>query len=219
MKTSNTKPKPVGPSKITAPGSPTRLAKAQKKNFTQPESIVETGLAVTQRVNGNLMKFDKALPLAKSMLADGLQQLTATLAMRDLEPLQVREVFDYSAGLADAVDEAKKLARARVLSLILESGEATGSGESKKFVYPDGRTQLAKATKVGIDPKKFEAALRAKGIEVVKYMVPDIKYKLPSDYDAPKQAIDDGLFTADEIKTLNYEPAFAVERSKEGKND
>ncbi len=196
----------------------TKSPPKSKKSNENPAK--EVGSHITKKVDGNLLKFSDALPQAKTTLADGLQQLTATLAMRDLTPSQVRDVFDYSSQLKDAVESAREFARARILDIALTSGEPTGpTGASRRIVYGDGTYTLAKATKTGTDPKKFEAALRAKSIEVVKYMVPDIKYKMPSDYDAIKQAIDDGVFTADEVKTMAYEPSYAVERSKEGKGE
>lgn len=199
----------------------TKTKTAKKKGLNpQQQSTVDTAKAITKKVDGNALTFDGALQKGKQLIADGLQQITATLAMRDLTPIQVRDVFDFSAGVNDAVEEAKKLARARILDLALKQGEPTGTtGASRKLVFPDGRTLLAKATKTGTDPKKFEAAIRAKGLEVTKYMVPTVTYKLPTDFDGPKQAIDDGVFTADEVEQMAYEPSYAVERSKEGKEE
>jgi hypothetical protein len=200
------------------PLPPAKPAPRAKITGDKEKGIRATGSAITKPVSGNELTFDKSLPTAKVLIADGLQQLTACVAMKGLTVTQVREVFDYTKGVEDAVKEAAGFARVRVLDLILREGESTGtSGESKKITYPDGRTQTAKCQKTGTDPKKFEAALRAKSVEVVKYMVPDIKYKMPSDYDAAKQAVDDGVFSEDEMKLLAYEPSYAVERSKESK--
>ncbi len=201
------------PDKILAPYKANGKSKSPKD-----QGVQDVAQSVTEPIDGTIVKFDKALPKAKTLIADGLQQLTAIVAMRDLQPIQLRDVFDYSAGLEDAIKEAKGFARTRILDLALRTGEATGStGDSRKLTYPDGRYTLAKATKTGTDPKKFEAALRAKGIEVTKYMVTELKYKMPSDYDALKQAIDDKVLTADEAATMGHEPSYAVERSKEGK--
>ncbi len=206
--------KPVAQTKV-----PTTI-KPKKLSRTEPDSIQDVAIAVTQRVDGNKLSFDSALPEARTQIADGLQKLTACVAMKGLEPIQVRELFDYSKGVEDAVKEASGFARARILDLALRLGEASGAtGESRKLIYPDGRYTLAKAQKTGIDPKKFEAALRAKQIDVTRYMVAEVKYKLPSDYDGPKQAIDDGIFTADEVEQMAHEMSYAVERSKEGKGD
>ncbi len=211
--------------RTSKPGS-VRVNKVQpktgaKKDLTPRErGIHDTALSVTKPINGLAINFDDALAKSKILLADGLQQLTATIAMRDLKPVQIREMFDYAAGLNDAIDEAKKFARARVLDFIIQNGEPVKEGAgSKRIVYPDGRTQLAKLQKSGVDPKKFEAALRAKAVDVSKYMVPNVTYKLPEDFDGPKQAIDDRIFSEDEVTALNYEPSFALERSKEGKKE
>ncbi len=213
MKKTTTKSKPLASNKSNESNQ------SNKSTFIpSTKAIKEVAQAITKKVSGNDLVFNDALPLAKVKIADGLQQLTACVAMKNLEPIQVREIFDYSKSVEDAVKEAAGFARARVLELALRTGEATGgTGESRKLTYPDGRVTLVKAQKVGVDPKKFEAALRAKSVEVTKYMVPDIKYKMPSDYDAAKQAVDDRIFTEDEVKTFSYDQSYAVERSKEGK--
>ena len=204
------------------PGSPrvkTLQPKDSGKHLTDKErGIHDTALSVTKAVDGNQLAYSTALPMAKQLIADGLQQLTGLVAMRNLQPVELREIFDYSKGVEDAVKEASGFARARVLELALRVGEATGTnGDSRKLVYPDGRFTLAKIQRSGTDPKKFEAALRAKGVNVEKYMVAEIKYKLPSDFDGPARAVDEGVFSADEVKTFDHEPTYAVERSKEEK--
>ena len=114
--------------------------------------------------------------------------------------------------------EAKGFARARILDLAVRTGEPSGdSGQSRRLTFSDGRTTLAKATKTGIDAKVFEASLRAKSIDVTKYMIQEIKYKLPSDFDGPAKAVADKVFTEDEVKAMYPEVSYAVERSKEGK--
>lgn len=195
--------------------------KKGKKNLSpKDQSVVDTASAITKKVDGNLLTFEAALTKGKQLIADGLQQLTATVAMRNLTPIQVRDVFDFSAGVEDAIKEARQLARARILDIAIKTGTPSGtSGESRVLTFPDGKTLLAKATKTGTDPKKFEAAIRARNIEVTKYMVPDVKYKLPNDFNGPQQAVDDGVFTQDEVDQMAYEIQYAVERSKEGKGE
>lgn len=195
--------------------------KPNKKSRTpHDQGIADTALAVTKKVDGNALTFEAALDGGKQLVADGLQLITATVAMRDLTDVQVRDIFDYTAGLKDAVDETKELTRARILDLALRAGEPTGTGNSsRKLTFPDGKTLFCKVQKTGTDPTKFEASLRAKGKDVAKYMAQVVSYKMSSDYDSAQKAIDDGVFTADEVAQMAYKVSYAVERSKEGKGE
>lgn len=195
---------------------PTQQANSKAVN----QGIQQVGALATKPIDGTLSTFKGAITKAKQLISDGMQQLTTLVAMPALQPVQLKEVFDYSKGIEDAIKEAAKLARARVLDAALRTGTPAGNGgNSRKLFYPDGTYTLAKATKTGTDPAKFEAALRARNAQVNKYMVQVISYKLASDFDGVKQAIDDGIFTADEATLFTYEPSYAVERSKEGREE
>lgn len=187
---------------------------------TQQPTIKEVASSITKKVDGTLLKYDDTIIQGKQKIADGMQLLTAVIAMRDLTPIQLRDVYDYTKSVTDATDEASKLIRGRVLDYALKHGEHTGTNNaSLKIDYGDGKYQLIKAKNTGTDPKKFEANLRAKGKEVSKYMAQVISYKMSSDFDGPQKAIDDGIFTTDEVKAMAHEPSYAVERSKEGKTE
>lgn len=191
---------------------------AKRSNDDTTKGIVEVGSHITAPVNGKDLTYDKALPAAKTQIANGMQMLTACVAMQNLTKEQVRDTFDYVKGVEDALEDTAKLARARVLSNALKYGKPTGTtGDSRRIEYEDGTYQLAKATKTGIDPKKWEAQLRAKNAPVQKYMAQVITYKMPTDFDAVKQAIDDEVMTQEEADACKYDPSYAVERSKEGK--
>lgn len=195
-----------------------------KKNQQAPEhaqkaknikEVAQASSMVVQKpLNALATTFPKAMEQAKEHIGVGLQALTAATAMKDLAPQDVLTLHDYSKGVEDAVGETVKFARARALILKDELGTPMGNGLSKE-VKVGNLTKRFIVQKSGLDPKVVEAAIRAKDLSVTKYMDPDTKYILKQNDLTRKMLIDDGVFTADELKTMEYEPQYRVERSKE----
>jgi hypothetical protein len=162
--------------------------------------------------------YDEAMQNAKEYSAVGLQYLTAAVAMKDLTPTQLSKVHEAAAATFDAVEEAKKLARGRVLEAVLDKGTPVGSkGLSRELNLGLGLVQRVTIQKSGLDPKKFEAALRAKNVTVGRYMDTVTSFKLKEGTGSADMALSDGVFTADELKALEYEPSYRVDRPKEAK--
>lgn len=157
-----------------------------------------------------------ALPKARQLMGEGMQMLTAAIALPGLTPIQRCANHDYVAFLQDALEEAKTLARGFVLDIALKEGKHVGAnGQSRALALPGGLVQRVTLSRSGLDPKKFEAALRAKKADVTKYMAQEIVYKLSET--SRVKAIDDKLFTEDELKALEYPPSYRVDRTKEAK--
>lgn len=196
-----------------------------KKNKVTPEHVQKaknikevadsSEMVVAQPLNALATTFKEALTNAKEHIGVGLQALTAATAMKDLQPVDILTLHDYTKGVEDAVDDTCKFARARALILKDSIGVPFGANGLSREVKVGNLVKRFTIQKSGLDPKVVEAAIRAKDLSVTKYMDPDTKYVLKQNDLTRKMLIDDGVFTADELKTMEYEPQYRVERSKE----
>lgn len=217
MTTKPTK-KPV-PSKPPPPGKGT----AQNVKMGQIRQTVgvgnpETGLAKTP-LNALATTFKEAVDQATQHIALGLQGLTAAAAMQNLAPAELSKVHDMAAATMDAVDETKKIIRARVLEVVLAKGEVRGEkGLSRVLDLGNGMVQPITIQKTGTDPKKFEASLRVKGATIAKYMDQVVSFKMKEGTGSQDLALADNVLTYDELQTLAYEPSYRVDRAKEKKS-
>lgn len=211
----NTKPK-QGKNTPSVAKNP-EVAKAADIRRTVGMGNPETGLAKAP-VNALNLTYDEAVTKAKEYTATGLQYLTAAVAMKDLTPVQLSKIHEQAAATFDAVEEAKKLVRGRVLEVVLASGAPVGSkGLSRELALGGGMVQRVTIQKSGLDPKKFEAGLRAKNVAVGRYMDTVTSFKLKEGTGSSDIALADGVFTMDELKALEYEPSYRVDRPKEAK--
>lgn len=217
MTTKPTK-KPV-PSKPPPPGKGT----AQNVKMGQIRQTVGVGNPETRLVakpmNALATTFKEAVDQATQHIALGLQGLTAAAAMQNLAPAELSKVHDMAAATMDAVDETKKIIRARVLEVVLAKGEVRGEkGLSRVLDLGNGMVQPITIQKTGTDPKKFEASLRVKGAIIAKYMDQVVSFKMKEGTGSQDLALADNVLTYDELQTLNYEPSYRVDRAKEAKS-
>lgn len=212
--TSNTKQT----KKATPKPAPAHVAKAsnirREVGQGRPSSITKAN-----PMNGLATTYKEAMVTAKNHFEQGFQALTAAVALRDLTPPELASVHDYAKSLDDALSETTKLARARVLAIALEKGVPVGEkGLSRELDLGNGMVQRITIQKSGTDPRKFEAALRAKQANPAKYMDTVIQFKLKDGTSSEDMAMADGLFTPDEVKAMEHEASYRVDRTKEVKS-
>jgi hypothetical protein len=195
------------------------LAKASTIRRQVGMGSKENALA-TKPMNALATTYSEAIVQAKAKFAEGFQALTCAVAMKDLTPPQLSEVHDYTAATLDAITEAKTLIRGRVLAYALTNGAPVGdSGLSREVVLPGGLVQRVTISKSGTDPKKFEAALRAKGAPMDRFMDQVVSWKMKEGQGSQDLALAEGIFTKDELDALAYEPSYRVDRTKEKKGE
>jgi hypothetical protein len=184
------------------------------RNVAQASALVKAA-----PVAGLTLNYADAMASAKDHFGKGLQMLTAAVAMRDLTPPQLAGVMEYASDTLDAVEEAKKLVRGRVLAVALADGVVTTDKGSRRLDLGNGKYVPVIPQKTGTDPAKFEQGLRQKGAPVQKYMDAVISYKLKAELASQDMAIADGVFTPDEVKAMDYELKWRVDRVKEAKSN
>lgn len=223
MTTTKTKPKTAVPAAngIIAPSKAPNEAGARPINIRNQVGAgnPETGLAERPYVAA-LATYDSAMKEAKQLFGQAMQRLTAAVGMPNLNSVQLAQVHNYASICLDALEDTKKNARARVLSHCLEHGVPVGaSGQSRELDLGEGFVQRVTVQKSGTDPKKFEAMLRARNVSVARYMDTALTYKLKQGTASEDLAVEEGLVTMDELKALQYEPSYRVDRIKERKQE
>lgn len=199
-------------------GQPAVSAAVTKAKNIRRDVAQASSLVVKEPLNALSMTFDVAVVRAKEYIGAGLQALTAAVAMKDLTPPDLSSLHTYIKSTGDAIEEAGKFARARVLDVVLAQGAAIGeSGKSRELDLGNGMVQRITIQKTGVDPKKFEAALRAKGATVTKYMATEVSYSMLEGNQSQDRALQDGLFTQGELDAMNYPPSYRVDRMTEKK--
>jgi uncharacterized protein (UPF0335 family) len=113
--------------------------------------------------------------------------------------------------IEDAVENTVKVAKKQVETFVLKHGtRVTDAGTMRTEV---GGIQLeVRPTRTGFDPKKVEALMRAKELDLNRYMDAEVVYKLNAGKLA--DAVSKGKLTAAELETCRYEPSYAVQKPK-----
>ena len=138
-------------------------------------------MAATKKTTPKTAALTKSKPAAivpsEAMQKAGADYLTAAslILSQDNLPVPVlAETFDMLKGYEDAISDVAGVARGKLLDLLREQG----SGESSLKLTVGGWELSARPRKTGLDAKKLEALLRAKGIDPTMYMTTKVSYEV-----------------------------------------
>lgn len=141
-----------------------------------------------------------------SLAKNGLALLAQAVSM-DLTPKQVgfglSRLLDIEAAVTDIVKSMKD----RVKALVLIKGEVTTEKGSRQL-NTDGTLLEIRPHKTGLDPKKVEALLRAKGKNPSEFMDAVISYKVNT------EKLQGARFTEQELQNCQVDLNWAVQRPK-----
>lgn len=149
-------------------------------------------------------KIVKTAPKAALLVPDdtvrkyGNDYLTAAsliLSQTNLPVPVLAETFDMLKGYEDAISDVAGVARGKLLDLLKEKG----SGESSLKLTVGDWELSARPRKTGLDAKKLEALIRAKGIDPTNYMTTKVTYEV--DPARTELLIADGKLTQAELDT------------------
>lgn len=172
------------PAKKTAPKTAAPVPKTVAAKTAKPTSIVPAK--------------PTALAPADIMTKAGSEYLTAAslvLSQTSLPTPVLVETFDQLKGYEDAVADVVGVARGKLLDIV----KAQGSGDSSLKLNVGGYEVSARPRKTGLDAKKLEALLRAKGMDPAAHMTTKVTYEV----DAAKAEVLVGMgkLTSDELNT------------------
>lgn len=169
----------------------------------------QTGLAVSKPMDGLQQKWETGFPRFKTLVANTLQQLSALAALDKLTPEQLSQLHDdvgkSFTSEKSAMNAIATIIKARTIAALkaLTPTQELPSG-TRRWVF-GGMVKELRVQKTGLDPKLVEAQLRARAIEVTKYMQPDVRYIISDNDATEKMLLDDKVFTHVEIAAMRYD--------------
>lgn len=160
-----------------AQGTP--LLESNHLPFVQSEEVRGDGQESKEEGGGaGLSLLQVKLPQTVKVLDVGLRAL-AELLSGNLTEREASRVLESLKVLEKDVEALGKAARDHALGHILDKGvEVPGTKGTLEVDLNDGTYLRGTLMKNGLDDKKFEALLRAKGLSPAQWMQADIKYKV-----------------------------------------
>lgn len=145
----------------------------------------------------------KALTSALSQVALAIQENTP--------PEAVATIYEGLSNWGGALERVQKMVKERLLTLAVSQGRvATEKGTRRLQV--GGWELEARVHRSGLDPKRVEGLLRAKGLPVEQYMDPTISYKVNEN--RLEGGVNLGKLTADEVESCRYELNYTLQPLK-----
>lgn len=183
---------------------------------TAEQAVRATAKAITAPLNASTLTYDSALPVTRTRVADALQALSALAALPNLSAEQLSSLHDLTSlwftSDKAAVKTIVEVIKGRAVAALraLQPDEVLDSG-TRRYRFGGLQKEL-RVMRTGLDPKKVEAQLRARGAAVGTYMRAEVKYGVTSDTE--QRLLDDKVFTVEELKAMKYEESYALMPSK-----
>lgn len=137
-----------------------------------------------------------------------LTQLAVILSQDDLAPETLAScmavIRDANKALTDGLE---KQAKVRMIALLKEKGsKKTDKGSLE--LEAGGWSIVMQPYRTGLDPKKLEGVLRAKGIDPAKWMTQTISYAVNTD--KARQLLDKKILSADDVENCQFNESWTV---------
>lgn len=136
-------------------------------------------------------------------LARGLAQEIA-----GLEPTQYGAYWEVVLGLESSFTQLREMMQDRALARVRTEGTRT-TEKGTMDLATDEHLLRAIPTRTGVDPKVFEARLRAKRIDPAVWMRTKITYEW--DPDKSPGVVAAGVMTATELDSCKYKPSYRLQ--------
>lgn len=137
-----------------------------------------------------------------------LTQLATILSQENLPPDALAAVMSIARQAKDVIEDGiEKVAKIRLIEVIKRHGKATTDKGSMGFNVGGWHLGM-QPYRTGVDPKKLEGMLRAKGIDPAKWMVQTISYSLNAD--KVTQLQDKKILTVEELDNCKYNESWTV---------
>lgn len=157
-----------------------------------------------------LSKVEKQQVLARaSEVGEEILKGFAALLSTDLQPNELAEVLSsirhLSKGLSNGVEP---IAKKRLVTFLKETGDVITDKGTKEAIIGGWKIRM-KPYRSGIDAKKLEALIRAKGRDPANYMTTEVSFSV-SDLGLQKLQ-EKGIATEDELETCKYDESWTLE--------
>lgn len=141
-------------------------------------------------------------------LRDLTNSLANTVAKTNITVAELGPALQVLTRLKDLVKDLYEVAVRRQLTILQRDG-AQITDKGTLALDRDGWHFEARPTRTGLDPKRFENILRARGKQPAEYMDAEITYKMNADKTI--LAVERGVLTTAELETCRYERRYSVQ--------
>lgn len=138
-----------------------------------------------------------------------ISRMAQALSVEQLPPAALASIMFVARRVKNAMDKGiEPIAKTRIIHLLKERGNLVTDKGSRRLMI-DGWTMFMKPTRSGLDPKKLEALIRAKGKDPANYMNTRIVYEV--DEAKANKLVDKKIMTDDELESCKYDESWTVE--------
>lgn len=138
--------------------------------------------------------------------SEAVKGLVLFMSGRALAPAEQGHVLMLVRDTKKALEDTEKLIKAQMVALLKEKGEQV-TDKGSRALEVDGLRLKMKPYRTGYDPKKLEALLRARSMNVESFMRPTISYAVD---DAKIPALAEQL-GADTLESTKYDESWVLE--------
>ncbi len=149
-----------------------------------------------------------SLKMRINAVAEGLAAV-AKIVAGPATPTQMMSVMSQLKSWSSAVSDIEKIAKKQILLVLQMEGEKVTDKGSLRL-EKDGVRFEARPHRTGVDPKKLEALLRAKKLNVEGWMTPTITYKVNEENVVELRTR--GIITPAEYAAIQYETTMVVQQ-------
>lgn len=152
-----------------------------------------------------------AITEASSKLGDSALRAVADLLSMDLTPGAIGAIHAQLGAWEKNIKDLQSNTKQRLVALLKDKGQVVTNKGSRELLV-DGYRIRCKPYRSGVDPKKLEALVRAKGLDPEQIMQQVITY----DLDPVKLgiAVEKKLISSDEAATCVYDESWTLETPK-----
>jgi hypothetical protein len=153
-----------------------------------------------------------ALSIVVQKTDESISRALADVAQLLSNPLPPPVLGGVMRALRQAKSNIEKglepIAKQRLIAMVKEQGTAVTDKGTMEAIVEGWRFRM-KPYRTGIDPKKLEKLIRAKGLNPDNYMSKVISYSF--DETGANKLVDTKKMTADELESCHYEESWTVE--------
>ena len=152
---------------------------------------------------------------SRSALVTLMSQVAQSLSS-PLPPLELSKVMTLLKDVEQLHKDLSSAAKKQAIALLEKEGKQTTEKGSRELTV-DSVVLSMRPTRTGLDPKKVEARIRAKGLEPDGFMTATVSYSLKDD--TAVSLVAKKVVSQDELETLNYDKSWAVQPVKPAKEE
>ena len=130
-------------------------------------------------------------------------------ALTKVEPRELQDAWVLVKQVESAVEAMEAHLKQVIEGFVLEHGKDVGEKGGKQVVFPTGEMLRLRLHRTGVDSKKLEKLLRARGVDVETCM--DARVSYAANTEKIDKAVAKGLLTAEDVASTYYDATWVVQ--------